>query len=325
MSIRFFFTRILLVGIVMCAAVAQLTAQPALDFRRIRVQWPQIKLYIQAKCGSDLRFDLDQQNFTLKEDANTMNNFSVFAPDFNTHCCMSVALVFDRSSSMGWGSPSGVDGAKLGGNAFVDSLTANCDEATIVSFNETVTVDVPMTQNKTLLKQGINAMVATGWTAVWDAAIVGIQEVVNKGTKECKAVVLLTDGEDNSSSETVDDIISFAASTGIRVFTVALGTGINDADCQRIATETGGKYYKVPQPSQLVAVYKEIFRIISRHFEECEITYTSRCPDFSRRNVQLTLSQLSNCPGTDTKTKSFRGHRSDICLISYFLFLCTVN
>ncbi len=301
---------VLMLGLFALSATAD--AQPTLSFNRISVNWPTISLFVQVKCGSDLRLDLTTANFKIVENGIEIGDFTVSCPDPNRHCCISVALIFDRSGSMGWGSPSGLEGAKEAGKAFVDAMDpdgSGCDEATVVSFNQQVTVDVFMTNDKVLLKQGIDGLVANGNTAVWDAGVVGVQELVNNGTQECRAVILLTDGEDNSSTNTPDDVIALALNNKIRIFTIGLGTGINDADLQRIATDTGGKYYKAPNPSVLVGIYKEISTIIGGGFYECEITYQAKCMDGTRRNVDLTLMRLLGCPGTDTKTKSYRAPR----------------
>lgn len=285
-------------------------AQPTLDFRRIIVEWPTINLWFQVRCANDVRYDFTKGNFKVVENGVPIGEFELWCPDPNEHCCISVALVIDRSGSMSWGNPSGMEGAKAGSKAFVDAMDGGCDEATLISFASTVSVDVFMTNDRDLLKAGIDALVPIGGTAVWDGGVAGVNELVNNGTQACRAVILLTDGEDNSSSNTPADIIALALSNKIRVFTIGLGTSINEADLQQIATDTGGKFYLAPNPSQLIAIYNEISTIIGGNWLECKIWYTAKCPDGTRRNVDLTLLNLLGCPGPEqTKTKSYKAPR----------------
>ncbi len=286
-------------------------SQPYLSFNRISVNWPQVSLYLMVKCGTDLRFDLTTQNFNIRENGELINDFTIWCPNPNRHCCISAALVIDRSGSMKWGNPSALDQAKAGANAFIDAMDpdgSGCDEAELISFDIQVTADVFMTTDKKLLKRGVDALQASGSSAVWDGAVAGLQEIVNNGTMECRAVLIFTDGEDGFSTNTINDVIALAWANKIRVFTIGVGDGINDSDLLRIADDTGGKYYKKPTPEQLVQIYKEISTIL-HGFYECEINYNSECMDGTRRYVSLTLQNLSGCSGSDTKTKSYKAPR----------------
>lgn len=285
-----------------------LQSQPTLLFNRVSVNWPQVMLAVQVKCGTDQRSDLTNQNFKVVENGTEITDFTVVCPQ-RGHCCVSVSLVIDRSGKMGTGLPPFIEGEKAAGKAFVDAMdpdNSGCDEATVISFNQTVTVDVFMTIDKAMLKRGIDALQASGSSAVWDAGVIGIQELANNGTQECRGVVFVTDGEKTSSTNTVDDVISIALANRVRIFTIGFGSVINDTDLQRIATVTGGRYYKVPDASQLVQISKEIYFLLKYGFYECEIEYTAKCMDGTRRNVDLTLQRLFGCPGPDTKTKSYK-------------------
>ena len=278
------------------------SAQPQLTFDSVSVAFPQITLHFKVGCSIIPK----KTNYTVKEDGKIVANFSLYHADTTrTRCCISVALVIDRSATM---NGEGLIGAKTGAKAFVDRMDGSCDEATLVSFSNLITVDVSLTKDKILLVNGIDGLSAVGATAVWDAAIVGIQELVTNGTQPCRGVILLTDGEDNSSNHTVDDVIAFATANHIPIYTIGVGTGVNDADLSRIAASTGGKYTKVPDPSQLSSAFLGLFNIISQASVAGEITYTtdSKCLDGSTKTVDLTINAATGCPGTITKTKTYK-------------------
>lgn len=283
-----------------------LLAQPKLNFNRISVNWPDISLFVSVKCLDSLRVDLTKDNFIIKENGIQIDDFTITCPDPFRHCCVSIGLLIDRSNSMA--PPNGgLNGAKAGAKAFVGMMEP-CDEATLISFGYTVTVDVSMTHDTVALKNGINALSTGGpfGTKLWDAVIVGAQELTAKATGECKAIVVLTDGNDVGSTHTLNQAIAAAIGAKLRVFTIGLGTGIDEASLKRLADETGGLYFKAPKPDDLVAIYQQISTFISGGFFECEIKYKAKCMDGSMRDVELLLQKVAPCVGTDVKTKSYR-------------------
>ena len=53
-------------------------------------------------------------------------------------------------------------------------------------------------------------------------------------------------------------VIDYAKTNGIKIYTVGLGSDVNGAELLSYATQTGGKYYAAPSPSQLAGIYKQI-------------------------------------------------------------------
>ncbi len=275
-------------------------SQLNLDFKRIELNFPQVKLFVQVRCSTDARLDMKKTDFTLKENGMQIDSFVFHCPDPAQACCISIALIFDRSGSME-GKP--IADAKVAGKTFVDKMRTQCDEAIVMSFATFSRVDVAMTKNKATLKAGIDGIGALGQTAIWDATIDGITELMREASHPCKAIVLLSDGEDNKSSQKLSDVITSAVSNGIRVFTIGLNvTPQHGALLDSLARMTGGKYYPTPTSEQLTAIYTEIANVLGKNFVECEITYNSRCKDGTLRTVDLTLNF---CGSAITKTKQY--------------------
>ena len=288
--------------ILLCALFCEsASAQPILNFKRLINNWPTIELYFTVGCNGQPSYFTDKRYFKVYENGVEIGEFELWCPDPFARCAISVCLVFDVSGSM-YGA--GISGARDAGNAFVDEMDGVSDEAAIVIFNSMVTVLQGMTIYRDLLHNAINSLNAGGATAVWDGMYTGVQEVVNNGVNPCRAVICLTDGEDNSSSRTPADVIALANRNRIRVFTIGLGSSINSAQLEAIATLTGGRYYQTPSASQLAQIYREISTIIVQGFQECYITYTAKCMDGGLRTVDLSV--INFCNGTDTKTKTYR-------------------
>ena len=276
-------------------------AQPNLTFKRVTVNWPTIELYFSVGCDGNPAYNMSKQDFKIYENGVEVKDFTLWCPDPLIRCSISVALVFDASGSM---TGSGNAGAKQAGHAFVDLMDGVIDEAAILWFNTQVTLFQQFTTIKPMLHSAVDAIPASGGTAVWDGIYAGLLELINNGVNQCRGVIALTDGGDAASTRTAEEIIALAIRHRIRVFTVGLGSGINSTELERIAQQTGGKYYQTPNAGQLAAIYQEISTILFTGFQECHITYERQCEDGTLRTVQLQLKDY--CGGNDSKTKTYR-------------------
>ncbi len=284
------------------AVSVPIAAQPNLNIKRVTVNWPTIELYFSVGCNGNPAYDMQKQNFHIFENGIEVNDFTLWCPNPTVRCAISVALVFDASGSM---VGSGNAGAKQAGHAFVDLMDGVVDEASMIWFNNTVTVYQQMTTVKPMLHSAVDALPASGSTAVWDGIYTGISELVTLGMNPCRSVIVMTDGVDNASTHTVAEIISFANRNKIRVFTIGLGTSINATELQQIAILTGGLYYQTPNAGQLAVIVTEIYqRIAVTQGSECVITYERPCADGALRTIEMQLQDY--CGGADAKTKTYR-------------------
>ncbi len=168
-----------------------------------------------------------------------------------------VGLILDSSGSMGaYGDNPGVnrmEDLQEAAKFFIDTM-AREDMVAIIEFDDSATILQSITSDKTALKTAIDSMVIDGSTNIGD----GIIECVNAiGSRPGKtAGILITDGADNGGL--IDDGIEMAKKIKIPIFTIFLGSDIDAiarADLQRIADETGGKYYEVVNTSELTSIF----------------------------------------------------------------------
>ncbi len=290
-----------LIAMVTAFSAPALHAQPSLSFKRVTVNWPTIELYVAVHCEGSEVYNMTKHDFRIYENGNVVQDFTQWCPDPNLRCASSLALVFDAGSSMdGIGNPL----AKQVGHWFVDLMDGAVDEATIIAFDSQTTVLQQMTTNRPLLHSAVDSLGASGDQAVWDGVYDGINELIDYGVNQCRAVMVMTNGWDNSSTRTPSEIISLANRNRIRVFTIGLGPTINSEDLQHIALLTGGKFYQNPNSGQIKAIIQEITTIIFQWFQECVITYERTCADGSPRTVELQLVDF--CEGSDSRTKTYR-------------------
>lgn len=205
---------------------------------------------------------------------------------------VSVAMVFDRSGSMDepFGSSTRMVYTKSAGRTFVDKLTP-ADEAAIYSFSLTTTLDQNWTNDHALLKGAIDRLTPDGWTAMNDAVMRAIDDIAARPSSRRKAIVVLSDGEDNRSQvREISRVVDRARAAGVPVF--AIGLLLDSEDSLRaLAAGTGGRYYSVRDPAAMDSVFASIAEIV---FEKgcCSIYYTSPDPrrDGSWRGVTPTFT-----------------------------------
>ena len=185
---------------------------------------------------------------------------------------VALAMVLDRSGSMlDFISP--VDSririteAKEASTQFVDRL-GDKDEAMIISFADESRVDQVWTKNKSALKNAINALVPTGFTAMNEGVIRAIDSI-RKHPNPNRAIILLSDGGNNRWPEfsAVVDKIKEDTINPLPIYSIAFGLNKNDPldlaglnDLKELARLTRGKTFEVYSAGSLDSVYKQLTR-----------------------------------------------------------------
>lgn len=175
-----------------------------------------------------------------------------------------VVLAVDVSGSMG--EENKLDQAKAGLSAFFKQLSPR-DRVGLIFFNNKVYRGVPVATfkaNKAALIAKVKDLLPGGETAWIDATGDALQEVQNlKDDTRINAVVLLTDGDDTSSSTSTATLRSRldaqARSEGstVRVYTIAYGKEANRNALENVAKASGGKAF-TGDPKQIESVYLSI-------------------------------------------------------------------
>jgi tight adherence protein C len=166
-----------------------------------------------------------------------------------------LVMAMDVSGSMN--ADDKLNQAKAAANTFLESLRPQ-DSASLIAFNEKVTLVTKSTNNRGTLQQAVNALQANGNTAIYDA-LHGAAQIVNAAKPEKRRVIiLLTDGADTSSQYGASVAAEVAKQAHALVYTIGLGPDANDAVLSSLAQPSGGKYYKAPGPADLTGIYNAI-------------------------------------------------------------------
>jgi Ca-activated chloride channel homolog len=157
---------------------------------------------------------LGQDNFRVYEDK-VEQKLSVFKRE---DIPVSMGLVIDNSGSMRDKRPR-VNEAAL-------TLVQNSnpqDEAFVVNFNDDFYLDLDKDFSNSIpeLKEALERIDARGSTALYDA-IIGSIDHLKKGKKEKKVLLIVTDGEDNTSRNSLEKTIREIQKTDTVIYTIGL-------------------------------------------------------------------------------------------------------
>lgn len=130
---------------------------------------------------------------------------------------VSLGLVIDNSGSMR-DKRAKVEAAAL------DLVRASNpqDEVFIVNFNDTSYRDVDFTSDIKKLQTGVARIDSTGGTAMRDAIQASMRYLKASGKHDKKALVVVTDGNDNMSGAGIDELVQEAQRREILIYTIGL-------------------------------------------------------------------------------------------------------
>lgn len=199
---------------------------------------------------------------------------------------LSVALAFDRSSSMRAIIPYGTDhitrleGVKAITRDFIEQRQH--DQFALISFARYPETNTPLTGNKTILLDFLDLirMPETedeDGTAIGDALVLATAHLPGESENKKGIVILLTDGQNNRGVKTPEEGAEIAAKNGATVYTIGLGgdgylmqdtpsgpravgmpVSIDEDTLRNIAERTGGRYYRANGLSDLASFYQAI-------------------------------------------------------------------
>jgi Ca-activated chloride channel family protein len=175
-----------------------------------------------------------------------------------------IGLLVDSSGSMR-GSRDDVTAAAA---AFVD-LCHPLDEFFTLNFNEAVwpglPPQVPFTEDRGQLRAALSAAPAQGMTALYDAVSRGLAHL-ERGTHDRKALVVVSDGGDNASVQTLDAVVQSARQSNAVIYSVTLADPDNrEARRQVLKTltrQTGGRAFTARNDQDVMQGFAQIAREI---------------------------------------------------------------
>lgn len=204
-----------------------------------------------------------------------------------------VALVLDNSGSLGG---TAFDSLKAGALAVIDMLS-DIDATAIYHFSNGGERVLDFTTDKMVLRTAVEDMRRGGGTPLYRTIDMALRDLATRtGRKYC---IVFTDGVDNQSIITWEELLPLAAAAGIRIYTIGYGnTELSEDILHSLAHETGGRYWRIFSSGQIAEVLRSIAVEITSPW--CTISYDAeQCTD-SLRFLQLRAELDGDMASDDT-------------------------
>jgi VWFA-related protein len=202
---------------------------------------------------------------------------------------VTVGLLIDGSGSM----QPNRDRVIAAAAAFAESRHPS-DELFALAFNDSVRAALPSTTPFTsdiaVLQNALtNTIRASGRTALFDAIIRGL-DYLGGGRHERRILVIVSDGGDNASRTTFEEVVSRTQASNVVIYTVALVDPVerdtNPGLLRRIARANGGEAFAPRNADDITEVLRHIARDI-RHTYTLGYVPTNSARDGAFRQIRL--------------------------------------
>lgn len=228
---------------------------------------------------------------------------------------LSLAILIDTSESQ----VGVLEQEKRAAGIFVDQvIRPNMDQATIISFTGDPRIEQPLTNDLARLQDGIARVTrglsrenqfrmandldplpkeqdSSGYTGIWDAAWETISNhLAHASERSRRAVILLSDGDDTSSTIKRQDVIDLAVKNDVVIYSI----GIRDEEfpegkldsgaLRKVSDRTGGRAFFPSRPTELQNAFAQIDQELRSQYL---IAYTPTNPnrDGSYRRIRIEI------------------------------------
>jgi VWFA-related protein len=257
-----------------------------------RVNEVNVVFTVTDKHGRYVR-DLKKNDFRIIDDNKPVLEIRSFRSE--TDLPLEAGLLIDASNSIR-------DRFKFEQEAAIEFLNQTVrrkyDRAFVVGFDATPEVTQDFTDSTEALSIGVRALRPGGGTALFDALYFACRDKLLKSSPNGavrRAIILLSDGDDNQSHVTREEAIEMAERAEVVVYTISTnltGSGGKHGDkiLERIAEATGGRSYV---PFQLTEVANAFASIQEELRSQYAISYKPADfrPDGHYRTIEIAARQ----------------------------------
>ena len=176
------------------------------------------------------------------------------------------------------------------------------DEVFIVNFNDDAYLDQPFTNDIKKLEEALDQLQTKGGTAMRDAVSMSIDYVKDKSKKEKKVLVIITDGNDNTSNINLEELVRKAQQSDVLIYSIGILGEETPSDIRKarralhdLAVASGGMDY---YPKDLEEVDKLTPEVAHELRNQYTLAYSpiNATLDGTFRKITVTV----NAPGRPT-------------------------
>lgn len=197
----------------------------------------------------------------------------------------SLGLLLDITGSMEGALPT----VKQACLQLLDSLRPQ-DEAAVFSFSNRMSAAQDFTQDRQAAAAAIRKLRAGGKTALFDALTRASMRMAERKGK--KALIVLTDGNDNASALTMESAVRRARREAIPIYCIAQGDALRAKKLmetlENIAAATGGNAFRLDKLSQMDDIFLDVSRDLAASYL---LAYKPRPGAGEWRPIQVRIRQ----------------------------------
>jgi VWFA-related protein len=251
-----------------------------------------LNVTVADKKGRAVR-GLTEKNFKILEDGKAQDIREFHPEDIPA----TVGIVIDNSGSMLNKRQSVIDAASV----FAAESNPE-DELFIVNFNDSASLGLPsgmpFTSTYRQVRDALMMVTADGRTALYDGISMALHHL-EQGSRARKALIVLSDGADNASNRSLEDVLQLAAKSSATIYTIGIydlyNTDRNPKVLRQLAKVSGGEAYILRNPEELKEIWQRVAGGIRTQYT---IGYVSTNPvhDGSFRDVKVSVVDKDGKP-----------------------------
>jgi VWFA-related protein len=260
-----------------------------------------------AAPDGTLLTDIPQSSFRVFEDG-VPQEIKVFRREDGP---VSLGLVVDQSASMS-------DKYARVSAALMTLVAASNpgDEEFVITFNESAKLALDFTQDRDRLESVLRKIEANGQTALRDALSLGIEHLTRSAKNDRKVLLVVTDGEDNSSVVDLDRLKRQARQSGVLIYAIGLLNASTEREAARakkdldtMTFETGGEAFYPAVLGEVDGIARHVAHDLRNQYT---IAYspTNTKQDGTFRHIKLEVTSPLNAIVT-TRTGYYAASRPD--------------
>lgn len=227
----------------------------------IHKQVNEVTVFFTATKGKKFVNDLTKEDVTVKDDNLPPAKISAFG--YQSDLPLRLGLLIDTSASVNYRFKFEQETARH----FLRNLVrAEKDEAFVAGFSDQTMLSQDYTDDVDKLAKAISALHSGGGTALFDAVQASCWKLFRAADQRptARVLVLLSDGEDNSSKSTLEQAIEAAQREEITIYTISTNDRAYAPQGNKIlkdlAVQTGGKKFSPDDARQVVKAFGAIER-----------------------------------------------------------------
>lgn len=234
-------------------------------------EYPKVRLYLDVRdeTGGSVKELAPHMFYVSEGDAASgdfLNRAVQKAVAMNDNERLNINLLADTSGSM---DGQRMESAKSIMRNFLNTVQFNAgDQVKLTQFNSIIDKSGFFSNDINQLNQTISSYSATGGTKLYDTIIYGVQDV--SGQEGAKCVIAFTDGHDEHSYNSPEQVIEVVSRYRIPVFIVRVGdtsSSSRDSVLQQIAQASGGSFKNLQQFStDMNDFYNQIYRQLKEYY-----------------------------------------------------------